>query len=303
MEKRHVGLIGLGLVGTALAQRLLNASFHVVGFDIDPSRLRALRESGGDVVEDPAEVASQCPRIILSLPATEVVEDVIRQMYDTLHEGKTIVDTTTGDPERVEELGARLAARGVSYLDATISGSSVQVSRGEVTVMAGGSRGVFDACEDLFRAFAGHWFHVGPCGSGTKVKLVSNLVLGLNRAALAEGLALSLAMGLDAEATLSILSQSSAYSRVMDTKGHKMIAGDFTVQARLSQHLKDVRLILAEGRRHGASLPLSELHDKMLQRLESAGYGELDNSAIAKAYLPIGAEAKPSASCGEGAAP
>jgi 3-hydroxyisobutyrate dehydrogenase-like beta-hydroxyacid dehydrogenase len=111
-----------------------------------------------------------------------------------------------------------------------------------------------------------------------------NLVLGLNRAALAEGLTFARSLGLDPGLTLAVLREGAAYSRAMDAKGPKMIAGDFTPQARLSQHLKDVRLILAEARRAGAATPLSDVHRALLEAAEAAGYGEADNSAVIRAY-------------------
>ena len=115
------------------------------------------------------------------------------------------------------------------------------------------------------------------------MKLVTNLVLGLNRAALAEGLAFAESLGLDASRALTVLGESMAYSRVMDTKGAKMVQGNFTPQAKLSQHLKDVRLILEAAGGAGAELPLSQAHRLLLEAAEAAGLGELDNSAIIRA--------------------
>jgi 3-hydroxyisobutyrate dehydrogenase-like beta-hydroxyacid dehydrogenase len=183
-------------------------------------------------------------------------------------------------------MGARLAARGVAYLDATVSGSSEQARRGEAVVMVGGDPRAFAACRDVFDAIARNAFHVGPVGAGARMKLATNLVLGLNRAALAEGLAFARRMGLDPSLTLEILRAGAAYSRIMDAKGPKMIAGDFAPQARLSQHLKDVRLILAEARRAGAATPLSEAHRGLLEAAEAAGFGAADNSAIIRAFEP-----------------
>jgi 3-hydroxyisobutyrate dehydrogenase-like beta-hydroxyacid dehydrogenase len=115
------------------------------------------------------------------------------------------------------------------------------------------------------------------------MKLVVNLVLGLNRAALAEGLAFARACGLDLAETLRVLQAGAAYSRCMDSKGIRMIEQSFTPpQARLSQHLKDVRLILAEASRVGQQLPLSAIHRELLAQVESAGWGEADNAAIIK---------------------
>ena len=112
------------------------------------------------------------------------------------------------------------------------------------------------------------------------MKLVTNLVLGLNRAALAEGLAFAKALGLDGAEALQVLKASMAYSRIMDTKGEKMLRRDFAPQAKLSQHLKDVRLILQAGQETQARLPLSQLHSELLAAAETAGLGEADNSAI-----------------------
>ena len=116
------------------------------------------------------------------------------------------------------------------------------------------------------------------------MKLVSNLVLGLNRAALAEGLAFGSAIGLEPQAVLDVLRGSMAASRIMDTKGRKMIERDYAVQARLTQHLKDVRLMLDAAERLGLSLPLSAAHAELLEQAEAAGFGAVDNSAVIEAY-------------------
>ena len=112
------------------------------------------------------------------------------------------------------------------------------------------------------------------------MKLVTNLVLGLNRAVLAEGLVFAKAAGLTMEEAFEVLINSPAYSRTMDAKGPKMVQGEFTPQARLSQHIKDVRLMLEEAARGGTSLPFSAVHLELLEQAEAAGLGELDNSAI-----------------------
>jgi len=123
-------------------------------------------------------------------------------------------------------------------------------------------------------------FHVGPCGSAAKMKLISNLVLGLNRAALAEGLAFAEAIGVAPAAALEVMAGSMAYSRAMDTKGRKMVERDFTAQARLSQHLKDVRMMLRAAGAAGVTLPLADTHRRLMEQAEAAGLGDLDDCAI-----------------------
>jgi len=283
-----VGLIGLGLMGMALAERLRSGGLDVWGYDIDPSREDLLRRIDGKPASSAMEVASTCGRILLSLPDSDVVEAVLADMGPSLIAGRIIIDMSTGDPERVAATSRRLAEQGVYYLDATISGSSQQVRDGQAVVLAGGVAAAFEQCQDLFRLFARRWFHLGPCGSGSQMKLVSNLVLGLNRAALAEGLWLGKTLGLDAQTVLTVLRESMAYSRIMDTKGEKMIHGDFEPQARLSQHHKDVLLMLQAAAQAGTDLPLTQAHARLLKLAENAGYGALDNSAIIRAFEHLG---------------
>jgi 3-hydroxyisobutyrate dehydrogenase-like beta-hydroxyacid dehydrogenase len=294
-EQRAVGLIGMGLLGSALAERLLSAGYTVTGWDVDPQRRLEHAARGGQVAASCGELFSASRRVLLSLPTSEVVFQVLHECGGALRPGLVIIDTTTGEPEATAKLGSALAKRGVHYLDATVAGSSAQARAGEAVLMVGGEPADFSACGDLFASLAKQTFHVGGWGSGARMKLVVNLVLGLNRAVLAEGLAFAQAQGLDTPLTLEILRSGAAYSCVMDTKGEKMLQRDFTPQARLSQHLKDVRLILAAGWVHGAALPLSALHEQLLQAIVAAGYGECDNSAIIEAFgKPACAKLSPS---------
>lgn len=281
-SQETVGLIGLGLMGTALAERLLAAGFAVAGWDVDGTRGAALARIGGKSIPTGADIFSGCERVLLSLPNLDVVAEVLGAVE--IRPGQLIIDTTTGGHDQAMAMGAMVAAKGGTYLDATVSGSSAQVRLGEVTVMVGGTLEGFQRAADLLRAFAREVFHVGPCGNGAKMKLVTNLVLGLNRAALAEGLAFAAALGLKPGAALEILQHSMAYSRIMDTKGPKMVAHDFEPQARLSQHLKDVRLMLEAAEKAGASVPLSEVHAELLQQAEAMGLGAMDNSAILRVF-------------------
>jgi 3-hydroxyisobutyrate dehydrogenase-like beta-hydroxyacid dehydrogenase len=283
-EGAPLGLIGLGLLGSSLAERLLAGGFRLIGTDLDPKRRAELRNRGGLDRDTAIEVVRDCERFILCLPTSDIVAQVIDEVEPALREGQLILDATTGSPGQVETLGARLESRGVQYLDTTISGSSEQARHGDVAIMAGGDETAFASCRDILHCLARAVFQVGPCGAGTRMKLATNLVLGLNRAALAEGLSFARALGLDPALTLEILRQGAAYSRVMDTKGPRMIAGDFSPQARLAQHRKDVDLIVGEARRTRAHIPLSELHRALLLEAEAAGLGEADNSAIVRVF-------------------
>jgi 3-hydroxyisobutyrate dehydrogenase-like beta-hydroxyacid dehydrogenase len=298
----RVGLIGLGLMGTALAERFAGGNLRVLGYDVDARRRSVLMGGGGGsacVAADTAGVFAGCDRVVLSLPTSDIVRRVLDDVSESLRAGQLVIDTTTGSPDDAAEVGRQLAARGVDYVNATISGSSEQVRTRQVIVMAGGEASAVGRCRDLFNLFARRTFHVGPWGGGAMMKLVTNLVLGLNRAALAEGLAFARALDLDLEQTLEVLRESMAYSRIMDTKAQKMINADFSPQAKLSQHLKDVRLMLETGGKVGAKLPLSDTHRALLEAAEAAGYGELDNSAVIRVFDPASNGAESGPSCGE----
>lgn len=275
-----VGLVGLGLLGSALADRLLGGAFHVIGHDIDANRREAFARAGGELAENAAELFRRCRRVFLSLPTHIEVNAVLAAAGPELREGHVIIDTTTGDPDATAELAGHLAARGVAYLDATVSGSSSQLREGSAVLMVGGDAAAFSSCRDILAPLGHETFHCGGPGAGARMKLVTNVVLGLNRAALAEGLALAHGLGLDARQALSVMQSGPAYSRIMDRKGERMLSGNFSPEARLSQHLKDVRLILDQGEAAGLPMPLSRAHRSILEAAESAGLGALDNSAI-----------------------
>jgi len=281
--KDEIGIVGIGLVGTAIAERLLAEKFDVVGFDIDSAKCELLGQLGARAVSSSAVLAQETNRVILSLPDTDVVLQVVEGPGGIL-ESETppthIIDMTTGDPEKTEKLAQRLAKRKIYFLDAPFSGSSAAVRSRDVVFMVAGNEAAFATCKDIFQALAQKIFYLGPSGSGSRAKLASNLVLGLNRLALAEGLVFAGKLGLEPQAFLELLKATPAYSVVMDTKGQKMMNGDFTPQARLRQHHKDVSIILKYAQKHGQKLPLSRVHLDVLRKAIEAGDGDLDNSAV-----------------------
>jgi 3-hydroxyisobutyrate dehydrogenase-like beta-hydroxyacid dehydrogenase len=148
--------------------------------------------------------------------------------------------------------------------------------------MVGGDKTAFATCRDIFDALSEKVFYVGPSGHGSKAKLASNLILGLNRLVLAEGLIFAEKLGLDPAAFLELIKTTPAYSAIMDIKGEKMLEGDFTPQARIRQHHKDVSLILKYAEQAGQELPLSKVHLDVLNKAIAAGDADLDNTAVIK---------------------
>ena len=196
--------------------------------------------------------------------------------------GTLILDCGTGDPDQVVALAVRLAARGVRLVDGPLSGSSQQIREGTAVMMMGGDREACDALEPVLAAIAPRHFLLGPPGSGARAKLATNLLLGLNRAALAESLVF--ARGARASTCppfLDLVRATPAYSRAVDAKGQRMIDGEFAPpQSRITQHRKDLALMLEAAKRAGHALPLTTMHAELLDAAIADGAGDLDNAAI-----------------------
>jgi 3-hydroxyisobutyrate dehydrogenase-like beta-hydroxyacid dehydrogenase len=282
---KSIGLIGIGLVGTALAERFLSSGFQVIGNDVVKAKIEHLERMGGLGASSPTAVARQADIIVLSLMTTDIVIDVINGKNGILSSGNApslIIDTTTGDPDKTENLARDLQERGIQYVDAPVAGSSIQIGNGDGVFMVGGSIDAFRMAKEVLDVVSSQVLHVGASGAGSRAKLAVNLVLGLNRLVLAEGLVFAEKIGIDPAKALELFAATPAYSSVMDTKGEKMIHGDFTPEARLSQHLKDVNEILSMASKVNQRLPLSEIHRDLLERSVAAGDGDLDNSAVIK---------------------
>jgi 3-hydroxyisobutyrate dehydrogenase-like beta-hydroxyacid dehydrogenase len=283
IEAPPIGLVGIGLLGEALAQRLIDAGLNVVGFDIDPAKTARLAALGGTAALSAADVARQCDPIVLALFSTDQVEEVVeRGILPAFGDrsGKAVVCASTCDPDRIAALGTRVAERGLAFIEAPVSGTSEQVKRGEGFGLIGGDRGATKRIAPVLRALFPTYFHVGKIGDAGRAKLAINLILGLNRLALAEGLVFAARLGLDPAAFLSIARRSAAYSQVMDTKGAKMLGGDFAPEGRVRQTLKDVHLMLDQARAARQRLPLLEIHADVLEACVRAGEGDCDNSIV-----------------------
>ncbi|TWT91078.1 2-hydroxy-3-oxopropionate reductase [Pseudobythopirellula maris] len=275
-----VAVIGLGLLGSALCERLIGAGFPVRVWNRSREKAAPLEALGARWSDNPL---SECDRAVICLYTSGVVGEVLTEMDEGVRSGQTYLDCTTGNPDETTALAERLADRGVDYIECPIAASSDQTRRGQAVAFVGGADEAVARCGDLLAAIAPKSFHCGPSGSAAKMKLVNNLVLGLNRVALAEGLVFAKALGLDGRRTLDTLSKGNAHSGVMDTKGLKMVDGDFALQAKLTQHAKDVGIILEQAAEQGLRLPFSQLHLETLRHGEAMGLGEADNSAVISA--------------------
>jgi 2-hydroxy-3-oxopropionate reductase len=282
---KAVGVIGVGLLGQAFVHRLRSAGFQVMGFDVDATKNARLAELGGKPASSIADLAQRCDPLVLAVFSTDQVEAVVEsEVLPALGDGsgRIVLCASTCDPERIAALGQRVAMRGLRLLETPVSGASGQVSRGEGVGLIGGDPDIIAEVEPVLRAMFPTYFHIGKIGDGGRAKLAVNLILGLNRLAVAEGLVFAERLGLDPEAFLKVARSSAAYSQVMDVKGAKMIRGEFAAEGRITQHLKDVHLMLEQAERVRQQLPLLEIHADVLEACVRHGEAELDNSAVIK---------------------
>lgn len=280
---KTVGLIGIGLMGTALAHRLLDAGYKVVGYDVAPERRDALKTMGGEPVEAVAEVARRSGISLIAVMTVGQVEEVVEGKNGLIaaadgEAGHIALCTSTCEPERIEALAARAAARGFAFLDTPVSGTSQQVRRGDGLGLIAGDEKAAEIAKPVLDVIYPRRKFVGTAGAGTKTKLAINHILGLNRVALAEGLVFAETLGLQKATFLGVARESAAYSQIMDVKGDKMVEGDFSPVSKVSQHLKDVHTMLDYAAAHKQALPFLALLADVLEACERHGDGERDNA-------------------------
>ncbi len=277
-SRTPVGVIGVGLMGEVYARRLVAAGFTVIGFDVDPAKNAHLANLGAQA-GTLADIAQKCEPIVVAVFNTEQVEDVVERALIPAAAGKIVLVTSTCDPDRIAALGARVGER-LRFLETPVSGTSEQVRQGDGVGLIGGDQKIAADAAPVLDALFAKSFHIGKVGDGGRAKLAVNLILGLNRLALAEGLVFAARLGLDPAAFLDVARGSAAASQVMDTKGPKMIGGDFAPEGRVRQTLKDTQLMLDQARKAGQQLPLLEIHADVLQACVRHGDSEQDNSIV-----------------------
>ena len=273
-----VGVIGVGLMGEVYARRLVAAGFTVIGYDVDPAKNARLANFGAQA-GSLTDIAQKCEPIVVAVFNTEQVEDVVEHALIPAAAGKIVLVTSTCDPDRIAALGARVGDR-LRFLETPVSGTSEQVRQGDGVGLIGGEAKIAADAAPVLEALFAKSFHIGKVGDGGRAKLAVNLILGLNRLALAEGLVFAARLGLDPAAFLDVARRSAAASQVMDTKGPKMIGGDFAPEGRVRQTLKDTQLMLDQARKAGQQLPLLQIHADVLQACVRHGDSEQDNSIV-----------------------
>lgn len=271
-----IGIFGLGLIGRALTARLIAGGYSVVGFDPGADACKMFGALGGQVV--PPEAVWSTGTILSAVFDTQQLEAVIDAAPRDAK--ATIISTSTCDPDLMPQIAKKSHARGITLVEAPLSGTSKDLANGNAVFLLGGPRDLCDSLAPLFEILGRAHYHQGDVGQGNRAKLAINLVLGLNRAALAEGLVFADALGLEAEGFLTLLQDSAAASAVMPSKGPLMVARDFRPLGRIAQSAKDFSLIREQAAKAGKHLPFAETYQSMVDAGVEAGEGDLDNSGV-----------------------
>jgi 3-hydroxyisobutyrate dehydrogenase-like beta-hydroxyacid dehydrogenase len=280
---QRIAIIGVGLLGSAVASRLLAGGFAVAGYDSRPDQLKALEPRGLEAASSVKDAVTGADAVFTILPSLETVEAAVvgtGGILASLPRPGTVIQMSTVSPTLTRRLAEAAASAGLGFLDTPMSGTSSMVERGDCTIFAGGDAALVERCRPVFAAIGKRTIHVGPVGSASLAKLATNLLVALNTAALAEALVLGVKGGLAPQALLDILKDSAGASKMVDVRGPLMVGHRFDPQMKVELFLKDFRLMLEEGQRLGVALPLTSLAQQLCTATVAAGRGGEDLAAV-----------------------
>jgi 3-hydroxyisobutyrate dehydrogenase-like beta-hydroxyacid dehydrogenase len=280
----RIGVIGLGVMGSAMARNLHAAGHSILGSDVDPARLAAFVEDGGTAASSAGSVAAGADLVLLSLPTVAALSTVAGEIAANAHEGLVCLEAGTFPLDA--KLAARdtLATAGVDLLDTPLSGTGLQAADATLVVFASGSRESFERARPIFDAIGRSTHYLGEFGNGSKMKYVANLLVAVHGLAAAEAHALGIAAGLDPATVQEVMEDGVGSSKIFEIRGPMMVADDYPAAARLDILLKDATIISEYARSVGAPTPLLDAALPVYARSSEAGLGDLDAAALLR-YL------------------
>ncbi len=274
-----VSVCGLGLMGRPMARRLITAGFDVTGWN--RSALPAGLTEGIPLCRDLAK-AAQVDICLLMLADSDATDAVLGRLEPHLRGGRLVVDMGSSDPSRSQGHAARLAAKGIGWVDAPVSGGPEGARTGTLAIMAGGADRDFARAKPLLDALGGNVVHVGGPGAGHTVKVINQVIVGLTIEAVAEALTLAEKRGVDPRLVQQALKGGFADSRILQVHGARMIERAYTPGGRVTLQLKDLRHALALAAAASIRLPHLESATALYETLVARGDGDLDHSAVHK---------------------
>jgi 3-hydroxyisobutyrate dehydrogenase len=281
-----VGIVGLGLLGHAVASRLRSGGHQVVGYDILPASVERFVALGGVAAGSAADVARRAECVCTILPTLDAVEQVILGAGGLVaagRPGQTIIQVSTISPALSRHLAREVIARGLTFLDCPVSATSAMAAQGNGNIFVGGERAVYERWRPMLESILPRAFYVGAAGQAMALKLVANLLIALHSAAAAEALNLARKAGLDGALALEVLSASAATSRMLEIRGPMMLRGEFPPQMKLDLFMKDLHLIRETAKDAGAALPLGDVAERLYAAMQAAGHGGEDLSVVIRA--------------------
>jgi 3-hydroxyisobutyrate dehydrogenase/2-hydroxy-3-oxopropionate reductase len=286
-----LGFLGLGIMGYPMARNLMRAGHQVVVWSHTGAKAKQLAEAeGGTACPTPREVAAQSECVFLCVGDTNMSEQVILGpdgIIEGAQPGTVVADASTVSPSRSRAVGAKLAARGIQFLDAPCTGSKPGAEGGTLTFMVGGDKEVFERVRPYFEPMGKQLYYCGGAGLGLQAKLTQNLILCNLLQAFNEGFVLAAKAGLDMELMLDIISNSAARSGMVSFKAPYVFRRDFATNFSVRWMHKDIGLMLDSGQELEVPLPLTGLTQQMFRAAIAKGYAEEDICSTIKVLEEI----------------
>lgn len=282
---RRVGVVGLGIMGSAYARNLIGAGFEVTGHDIDERRMAALADVGGEAAGTPSAVAEAAEVVLLALPKVEALDEVITGragLVNSVSGNEVVVEMSTFPLDAKLRMRDSLGELGVASVDAPVSGTGLQADQADIVVYASGDPEAVERARPVFDVIARETYHVGEFGNGSKMKFLANLLVSVHNLVTAETFVLARAAGLDLDNVLEVISAGVGSSRIFEIRGPMMVADDYPPAARLEMFIKDIGVIGDFARSLGSPTPLLDASLPWYEEAVEEGLGDLDAAALAR---------------------
>jgi L-threonate 2-dehydrogenase len=277
----NVGVVGLGIMGGAIAEHIARKSEAVYGYDIDEQAKDRARRAGVHVTEDVATLAKRCAIVMTSLPSFAAAKSVIDDIAATAEPGCLIAELSTFSLDQKLALRDRAASAGHVMIDCPLSGTGAQAKTGDVVVYASGEKAAVERCEPIFARFSRGCFNLGPFGNGSRLKFIANHLVAIHNVASAEAMVLAMKAGLDPKQVVEVISAGAGSSRTFEMRAPLMAENRYeppTMQ--LDTWFKDMDVIDAFAHGMKAPTPLFDSTKAIYAAASSMGYGAVDTASV-----------------------
>ncbi len=281
----NVGFIGLGKMGIPMAMNIARGGYSLIVYNRSPEKYSQIKDIEFKIAKTPKEVAENSKYVITMLTDSEAVKSVFsgpEGIISGLGPGKIYIDMSTISPQVTEEIAKLVDGKGAEFIDAPVTGSVPAAEKGELTIMVGGRYDTFEKVKKLFNTMGKNIIYIGPTGSGIKMKMINNIILGANMLILSEAIKFGEFLGISPETQVKVLSTGSASSKVLDLKKNNIIKNDFEPLFNLEHERKDLSYAVDLARKMKFPLLMSPMVEQIYTMAINNGLGKLDFSAIYK---------------------